>query len=252
MLVRTRHIDAVLERAVRGGATQVVILGAGFDTRAHRLQDVLSAASIIEVDYPSTQDYKRRRVAEALGGPPANLTYAPIDFARESLDDVLARAGFDRQRRTYFICEGVSMYVPEAGMQATLRAIGRLSAPGSGLLLEYVNRGGLEALIRQPAGMVKNAIDWGEPFLFGVPDRQDREYFHGVGLELGEALKIGGPDSIRRYAMRADGTYYGAHLEKVFQEKRQAALAAMDDEARRQAEHAAAHSGYWLAELSVP
>src|SRR4249920_960454 len=83
MLVRTRFIDERMERAVRSGATQLVILGAGFDTRAHRFTDLLKDATVIEIDYGATQDYKRRRVDEALGSAPANLVYAPIDFTRE-------------------------------------------------------------------------------------------------------------------------------------------------------------------------
>jgi hypothetical protein len=71
-------------------------------------------------------------------------------------------------------------------------------------------------------------------------------------LELGETLKIGSPESVSRYATRQDGSYYGAHLEKVFQQRRAAALQAMDDAGREQAAQAAITSGYWLAELAVP
>jgi hypothetical protein len=71
-------------------------------------------------------------------------------------------------------------------------------------------------------------------------------------LELGETLKIGSPESVRRYAMRQDGSYYGAHLEKVFQQRREAVLKAMDDAGRQQVAEATATSGYWLAELAVP
>jgi methyltransferase (TIGR00027 family) len=252
MLVRTRFIDERLTRAVREGATQVVILGAGFDTRAHRFTDLLGDVPVIEVDYGTTQDYKRARVDAALGGAPANVAYAPIDFTRESLGDVLRRTGFRPDRKTHFICEGVSMYVPEEGMKETLRAIAAESAPGSTLLLEYINRGGLDVLTKYPSGVIKNAIDWGEPFVFGVADGQDREFFGDAGLDLGEALKIGSPESVRRYAMREDGTYYGAHLEKVFAERREAAMKAMDEAGREQAARAAASSGYWLAELAVP
>jgi methyltransferase (TIGR00027 family) len=198
MLVRTRFIDERLEHAIRSGATQLVILGAGFDTRAHRFTELLKDTRVIEIDYGTTQDYKKRRVEAALGGAPGNVVYAPIDFARESLGEVLHRAGFQTGRKTYYICEGVSMYIPEAGMKATLRAIASESAPGSALLIEYLNRGGLEVLRRYPMGMVKNAIHWGEPFVFGVPDGQDREFFLETGLELGETLKVGSPESIRR------------------------------------------------------
>ncbi len=252
MLVRTRFIDERMELAVRGGATQLVILGAGFDTRAHRFAELLKDTAVIEIDYGATQEYKKKRVAAALGGAPANVAYAPIDFAQENLGVALRRAGFESGRKTYFICEGVSMYIPEEGMREILRAIATESAPGSTLLLEYLNRGGLDVLRKYPVGMIKNAFDWGEPFVFGVPDGEDREFFLEAGLELGETLKIGSPESVKRYAMRQDGTYYGAHLEKVFQQRREAALQAMDDAGRQQAAQAAATSGYWLAELAVP
>jgi methyltransferase (TIGR00027 family) len=252
MLVRTRYIDERMEHAVRSGTMQLVILGAGFDTRAHRFAELLKDATVIEIDYGTTQEYKKGRVEAALGGTPANVVYASVDFARENLGEVLRRAGFDPGRKTYFICEGVSMYVPEEGMMETLHAIGAESAPGSVLLLEYLNRGGLEVLTNHPTGMIKNAFDWGEPFVFGVPDGRDREFFLETGLELGEGLKIGSPESVKQYAMRQDGSYYGAHLEKVFQERREAALKAMDDAGRQQAAKAAATSGYWLAELTVP
>jgi methyltransferase (TIGR00027 family) len=252
MLVRTRGIDELLARALRGGATQVVILGAGFDTRAHRFAEQLRDATVFEIDYGTTQEYKKRRIADTLGGSPGNVTYAAIDFTRESLGEVLRRAGFARDRKTYFICEGVSMYIPEAGMKETLRAIAAESAPGSVLMLEYINRTGLEMLQKYPMGIIKNAADWGEPFVFGVPDGQDREFFRGAGLELGEALKIGGPESVKQYATRQDGNYYGAHLEAVFQKRREAAMQAMDEASREQAARAASSSGYWLSELHVP
>jgi O-methyltransferase involved in polyketide biosynthesis len=136
------------------------------------------------------------------------------------------------------------MYVPEEGMKETLRSIAAESAPGSVMLLEYLNRAGLDLFRKYPAGMIKNAFDWGEPFVFGVPDGQDGEFFREAGLELGETLKIGSPESLKRYATREDGSYYGAHLEKVFQQRREAALKAMDDAGRQQAAQAATTSGY--------
>ena len=117
MLVRTRCIDELMERAVHNGATQLVILGAGFDTRAHRFTELLKDVTVFEIDYDATQEYKKQRVEAALGGAPANVAYCAIDFARERLGEVLCRAGFESHRKTYYICEGVSMYVPEEGME---------------------------------------------------------------------------------------------------------------------------------------
>jgi methyltransferase (TIGR00027 family) len=179
------------------------------------------------------------------------VVYAPIDFAREDLRGVLRRAGFQRELKTFYICEGLSMYVPEEGMRETLRVMAAESGPGSSVLFEYLNRGGLEVMRKHPTGMLRNAVDWGAPFVFGVPEGQDREFFQGVGWELGQGLKIGSPESVKRYAMRRDGSYYGAHLAKAFEERRAAGLRAMDEASRREAERAAASSGYWLAELRL-
>jgi len=252
MLVRTRFIDELLERAVRNGARQVVILGAGFDTRVHRFADLLKDCKVIEVDYGATQDYKKQRVAAAIGSHPANLIYAPIDFAHEDLGDVLRRAGFRPDEKTFYICEGVSMYVPEAGVRSTLRTIATQSAPGSSLMLEYMNRGGVEVSAKYPMGVVKNAIDWGEPFLFGVPDGQDREFFEECGLQLGEALKVGSPETIKRYATCADGTPYGSQLFPVFQKRALETAKMIPEEVRQQAAKLASAAGYWLTELHVP
>ena len=248
MLVRTRCIDAWMRRAIEQGATQLVILGAGFDTRAHRFAEVLADVAVYEIDHPATQQYKRRRVEAMFDTAPRRVTYVPVDFAQENLSSALDRAGVDRSRRTYFICEGLSMYVPEEGMKQTLRAIGQFAA-GSAVMLEYLNRGGIDVMMKYPSGMIRNAIDWGEPFVFGVPDGEDGSFFGDLGLEMRQTLKIGSPESVRRYAMRGDGTYYGAHLETTFKQRREAALAAMDEAGRQQAAQAAASSGYWLAEL---
>src|SRR3989442_15415900 len=89
MLIRTRFLDELFQRALREGIEEFVILGAGFDSRAYRFADELGTRKVIEVDSAVTQEWKRRRVEAALGGLPANVTYAPMDFTRETLGDVL-------------------------------------------------------------------------------------------------------------------------------------------------------------------
>lgn len=219
MTVRTRFIDEALERAIAGGATQVVVLGAGFDSHAYRCQALLAHARVFEVDRPVTQALKKQRVNDVLGGPPANLTYVPIDFQHEDLPAVLTRHGYDPVQRTFFILEGVTMYVQEDAVRATLRFVAA-HPPGSGLVFDFVYR----AMIDMIAG-----IDWAtvpqaakpflerflklikdEPWVFGLPVGGEREFLGECGLELREAFMIGGEDSLKRYLTKADGTQVGA------------------------------------------
>ena len=81
-------------------ALVLVILAAGFDTRAHRFKDVLEDVAVYEIDHPATQEYKRRRVDAALGAAAAAVNYAAVDLTQERLSDLLLRAGVDRSRKT--------------------------------------------------------------------------------------------------------------------------------------------------------
>jgi methyltransferase (TIGR00027 family) len=99
MLARTRFIDEALQWAVESGATQVVILGAGLDSRAYRLSELLRHCRVIEVDAAETQEYKKQRLRAAMVEAPANLTYARGDFACESLSEVLRAAAIGLRKR---------------------------------------------------------------------------------------------------------------------------------------------------------
>src|SRR5580704_8862973 len=140
MLVRTKFIDEKLRQALAAGARQYVILGAGFDTRAYRFKDLLKDVKVFEVDSEATQTYKRKRAEATIGPPPQNLTHVSIDFNRDQLMESLVRAGFDAAVKTFFTWEGVSMYVAEEGVRATLSMIAT-TAPGSTLVMDYTTRG---------------------------------------------------------------------------------------------------------------
>jgi methyltransferase (TIGR00027 family) len=268
MLVRTRFIDEALERAVANGVTHVVILGAGFDSHAYRCQELLATVRVFEVDRPATQAFKRQRVQDAIGGPPANLTYVPIDIQHEDLADVLRRHGHDQSQRTFFIMEGVTMYVPEEGVRATLRYVAG-HPPGSAIVFDF--------MYRPMVDMLKN-IDWArvpesfkpyvqrfldlikdEPWVFGIPVGGEKAFLSEVGLELRQALTIGGEESIARYATKADGTQIGAQaiaegMARMAQRAREAGAAspeaqALDPERMRQQQRMMA---YQLADAVVP
>ena len=167
MTERTRFIDEALERAIGAGATQVLIPGAGFDSHAYRCRELLAPTRIFEVDRPAMLAFKRRRVDEALGGPPENLTYVPIDLDQEDLSVALARHGYDASQRTFVIMEGVTMYVPEEALRATFRFVAS-HAPGTSIVFDFATRTMIEGikqidLARVPAGCEAVARTLSEP-----------------------------------------------------------------------------------------
>lgn len=133
MTARSVEVDDAV-RATKND--QVVILGAGHDTRAWRM-DELSGATVFEVDHPDTQRVKRDRAGGCTPRAKA-IHYVPVDFTRHSLDDELERAGHDPSRPTTWIWEGVVMYLAQADIAATLRIIKRRSAPHSRLVIVYM------------------------------------------------------------------------------------------------------------------
>ena len=135
MALRTLAIDHAVRDAIVRGARQLVILGAGYDGRAWRMKE-LGGMKVFEVDHPATQGAKRKKVPEL---PPAigAVSFVPTNFEKESITDVLPRAGHDRSIPTCWIWEGVVMYLTRDAMRATLADIATLSAPRSTLIINY-------------------------------------------------------------------------------------------------------------------
>ena len=218
MIIRTRFIDEALERAIAAGTTQVLILGAGLDSHAYRCRELLSGARVFELDRPATLEYKQRRVNEVLGAAPENLTYAPLDLV-EPIPATLARHGYDLSRRTFILMEGVSMYLPEAALQTTLRFIAA-HAPGSSLVFDFATRAMVEGIQRIDLASIPAAarapterfLDMirDEPWLSGIALDEEKSYLADLDLALGEMLTIGGEESVARYLTRKDGTVVGA------------------------------------------
>ncbi len=241
MMVRTRFIDEALERAIAGGATQLAILGAGFDSHAYRCRDLLAGVRVFEIDRPVMQAFKRQRVLDTLGKPPDNLTYVPIDFQHDDLREVLTRHGYDVAQRTFFILEGVTMYVPEEAVRATFAFVAA-HPPGSSVVFDFVSRPMVDFLASGNLDSIPEAARAGyqrfinllkdEPWVFGIPVDGERAFFAGTGLELREFFVIGGEDSLKRYATKADGTQVGAQAIAAAMERFKQLLAASGDPAQ--------------------
>ena len=135
---RTQYFDEVLLEEARADVQQVVILGAGFDSRSVRFSGALGTARVFEVDMPEVLALR----ADLVGGAPSvvSATAVPIDFEREDLGQALRAQGYSAAERTLFLWEGVSYYLPEGAVRAVLSLVASQSGPGSGILFDYVTR----------------------------------------------------------------------------------------------------------------
>ncbi len=176
---RTKAFDAALLDALRNGARQVVVLGAGFDSRGYRFQSRLRGVRFMEVDYGPTQEYKKARVKEILGALPATVSYVPMDFTKDSLREQLVKAGYSEQQKTFFLWEGVVFYLPESAVKDTLHFVRDHAAPGSRIAFNYTFS--KDRNVNNPQSIYAR---WGEPWLFGFPNDGATAYVRREGLEV--------------------------------------------------------------------
>jgi methyltransferase (TIGR00027 family) len=219
LIPRTRFIDSRLETALREGARQIVILGAGFDSRAYRFQELLARTRVFEVDHPVTQQRKMQRVRDALGSPPVNASYVAVDFRQDDLGREIAAAGYQRDEKTFFIWEGVTMYLPAEAVRGTLQWIVANSPPGSTVVFDYAYEVAIRVISNPDAFPIppqaKQAIERfrkliaGEPWIFGIPDRREEEFLRSLGLELRKVMGLNSPEAVQTYLTRADGSVFG-------------------------------------------
>lgn len=166
-ICRTRYLDDVVQSALSNGIRQFVILGAGLDTRPYRLAGIQSVKSF-EVDLPSVQSDKKKKVEKYFGHLPENVTFIPIDFDTQSLEEVFAKTAFDSSLPTVFIWEGVTQYITEAAVQRTLSFVGK-SAPGSRIAFTYVLKSIVERRSDIPGGdKMMDLVAKSAPWIFGL------------------------------------------------------------------------------------
>jgi methyltransferase (TIGR00027 family) len=187
IVARSRFAEDELAHAVERGVMQLVVLGAGLDTFAYR--NPYPALRIFEVDHPATQAWKQERLIEGGIAIPANVTYVPVNFERETLAHALRAAGLDEQRPAFFSWLGVTMYLTDEAIDATLRYIGS-RPPGSGLVLDYsLPSASLTALERFFRSIIARRVaKAGEPFInFFTPQRMSSR-LEAAGLHRIEDL----------------------------------------------------------------
>lgn len=168
-IARTRYIDDYLHDRIDKGLEQLVILGAGYDSRAYRFDELKNGIKIFEVDHPATQAVKKEKLFELFKKLPEHVTFVPADLKNVDLPSILLANGYDRHLKTLFILEGVTMYIDSDTVDAILSFVAGNTGDKSSVIFDYTYPEVLAGTCDR-----KEAEEWlkitqksDEPLLFG-------------------------------------------------------------------------------------
>jgi methyltransferase (TIGR00027 family) len=177
--LRTAMLDRVLEAALQHGTRQLVIVGAGLDSRAHRLH-ALRDATVYELDHPDGQRVKRER-ARDLQLTAAALHYVPADLERFGFAEGLRDAGHDEGAPSFYLLEGLVPYLRYEVVERTIHELAATAAPGSRIAISYVTPDMvLLRHFRRPLLLSMRAL--GEPLETPLPAEGIAGLLHGEGF----------------------------------------------------------------------
>ena len=188
---RTVYFDQVLARSLPA-VEQFVLMGAGMDTRPYGALE-LGGAKVFELDQATTQQLKRDTLTAA-GIDASHVTFVSVDFSTEDLFEKLAASGYDATKKTLFLWEGVTLYLSEEAVRATMEKVQAKAARGSVLLADiYGER--LVSMMRSRAG--EKALEYTKEtahFSLGFGEDWEpelRTFVESTSLSLGEAFFMG-------------------------------------------------------------
>jgi methyltransferase (TIGR00027 family) len=213
-IARTRHFDEALLAALRDDVEQVVILGAGYDSRAFRFKDELRGVRVFELDHPGTQARKIELLATSNTSLPSNVTLIGIDFAKQSFRQLLPQHGFRRDAKTLFLWEGVSYYLPVQAVNDVLAFVAGCGK-GSTIVFDYALQRFVDGDTSTYGGdaVARWLQKIGEPFLFGLEPANAARFLAQRGLRT--TSHVGPADLERLYLSTQHNSPLGRTLGHV-------------------------------------
>ena len=223
VIARTNYIDAVLRQTLSDQFSQIVLFGAGFDTRALRFHEEARQTRIFELDAPATQEAKIGQYQKRHLNIPPDVVFVSIDFDKASLPLKLEHVGFKRHERSLFILEGVLMYLQPQSVDQTFQTIQELAAAGSEVVFDYIYASVLrhENIYYGEKGLVESMAKAGEQWHFGIEKGEIVQFLSRYGFKLHDHRD--GPkleemyfkDSSGRTVGRVNGTHCLARAVRV-------------------------------------
>lgn len=195
VIARTKFIDGEFRNALQEGVEQVLILGAGFDSRGIRFQDSSKNAMVFELDAPVTQTAKVGRYMEKGIKIPGNMVFVPIDFDKQSMTERLMESGFKKDRKSLFLLEGLTMYLQPESVDKTFKIIQEFAGIGSKIVFDHIYASVLrkENLYEGEKELYQSVSKENEGFFFGIEKGRMNEFLSGYGFE---ALSIIDSDTL--------------------------------------------------------
>jgi methyltransferase (TIGR00027 family) len=186
ILARTRFIDDCLESAIEEGLQQLVILGAGYDTRALRFDRLKDTVVVFELDHPSTQNAKLQRYRHILHGTPDHIVFVPVNFGGENLARKLFEHGYDCNLKSFFIWEGMTYYLSAAAVDETLWFISRNAPDRSVVVYDYFPSSVVDGTtsLKEAKALRMALKSMGEEVLFGLDPVTTEEFLNRRGFDL--------------------------------------------------------------------
>ena len=186
MLARTVFFDQIVARALRDDLAQIVLLGAGYDSRPYRFSGLIRDTRIFELDAPLTQQRKLECLRQAAIALSPQICFVQINFETDSLGEALCAADFQREDHTLFIWEGVSYYLSRKAVDQTLAAVSAISPAGSLIAFDYaaISPTTLSDPGVQQFRKMMRTRHAGEPAGFGIPTGQIETFLNQRGFQL--------------------------------------------------------------------
>ena len=185
IVARIRFIDEYLLDCIKGGFKQLVIIGAGYDTRAYRLSEVKDSLKVFEVDHPATQQVKILKIREIFSTLLDHVIYVPVIFGVDRLDQNLLKNGYNPELKTLFIVEGLLMYVPPPAVDGLLSFVVNASGPGSSIVADYFSDSVIEGTspLKEAQVLRQFVENEGAQLQFGIEESKVEAFFKERGFQ---------------------------------------------------------------------
>jgi len=222
VIARTKYLDNIFKESIENGIDQILLFGAGFDTRAVRFTVKNMKTKIFELDTLYTQTAKIEQFRKRDISISGNTIFIPIDFHVDSVSEKLESSGFNRNKTTLFIMEGIIQYLTKEAVDELFKLIYELSVPGSRAVFDYIYASVLrrENIYHGESNIYKKVNSAREPWLFGIEKGETEAFVKNYHFQLIQDLdsedleKMFFRDESGNIVAKINGTHCIAYIEK--------------------------------------